>query len=313
MACNYCGADEYEIIQKYTRFEKNNVLQCKNCGLVYLELKQGKNDIESFYKTDYRKDTSMPVQSPQEHFKDNVTRLDAENRITFISRNEDIKNKSILEIGSGSGSLLVKLKEYGATTVEGIELGLDYSNYSSKLGFNIHTKPIETLNFKEKYDIIVSFHTLEHLYDPMTGVNAINKALKKGGCFLGEVPNQHDWRIQIFNNEIIKRLHYDPNHYYYYSPKTLTNYLTTCGFHNIKLETVERYNSIRQLRSVLCTQTNKENIDTVLKNHIFPKDEKDDTRLPNINDKIETKFNRIFGNAVNSEMMGNCLRWVACK
>jgi len=35
--------------------------------------------------------------------------------------------------------------------------------------------------------------------------------------------------------------------------------------------------------------------------------------LPNINDKIETKFNRIFGNAVNSEMMGNCLRWVACK
>ena len=42
MICNYCGCKESDVIAEYTRFEKNNVLQCKNFGLVYLEIKKGK-------------------------------------------------------------------------------------------------------------------------------------------------------------------------------------------------------------------------------------------------------------------------------
>ena len=30
-------------------------------------------------------------------------------------------------------------------------------------------------------------------------------------------------------------------------------------------------------------------------------------------DKIEIEMNKFFGNAVNNELMGNCLRWIAKK
>jgi 2-polyprenyl-3-methyl-5-hydroxy-6-metoxy-1,4-benzoquinol methylase len=310
MACNYCGCTEYNVLAEYTRFEKNNVLQCKNCGLVYLEIKTGKKEVEQFYSAQYRKVPTLPVQSPEEHFHDKVTRNDVDNRIVFILNNIDIRNKRILEIGSASGGLLQSLAEHGCREAIGIELGEEFSEYARRRGFKVFARPVEELGFKEEFDAVVSFHTLEHLYDPMAAIRAVYAALKSNGWFLGEVPNQNDWRIQIFNDEVVKRLHYDPNHLYYYSPVTLTNYLKTCGFGHIGLETFERYNSLRQLRRILRHQKSGENIEEILEKYIFPKTEADDVRLPQT-DRMEEEFNRIFAKGVNSELMGNCLRWVA--
>ena len=158
---------------------------------------------------------------------------------------------------------------------------------------------------------MVSFHTLEHIYDPMVVIRAIDTALKTEGFFLGEVPNQNDWRIQIFNDETVKRFHYDPNHYYYYSPAVLDNYLKTCGFSDIRLETVERYNSLLQLSNILCRDSSEGSVEETLKRHIFPKNEKDEVRLPSVDNAVENTFNKVFEKGVNSELMGNCLRWAA--
>ena len=84
MICNYCGCEEYNIIARNTRLERNNVLQCKKCGLVYLEIKKDKKEIESFYSSsEYRKDATMPVQLAEEHFYDKVTQHDTESRINL--------------------------------------------------------------------------------------------------------------------------------------------------------------------------------------------------------------------------------------
>jgi 2-polyprenyl-3-methyl-5-hydroxy-6-metoxy-1,4-benzoquinol methylase len=270
-------------------------------------MKKGKGAIESFYSSEYRKVPTLPVQSPEEYFYDKVTQNDANNRILFISHHMEIKDKRILEIGSASGNLLEKLREFGAKEAIGVELDEEFLNYARQRGFQVFTRSIEELDFKEEFDGVVSFHTLEHVYDPMAVIQAVYTVLKPNGYFLGEVPNQNDWRIQIFNDEIVKRFHYDPNHYYYYSPTTLKNYLKTCGFRNIKLETVERYNSLVQLRNILCDRN--ENVEDILRKYIFPKSERQEVRLPRTDDAIEMKFNRIFEKAVNSELMGNCLRW----
>lgn len=313
MKCNYCGFAESDIIAVYTRFEKNNIRQCKNCGLVYLEIKEGKNEIESFYSSEYRKVPELPLQSPEQHFYDKVTQNDADNRVKFISNHLNIQGKSILEIGSASGSLLDKLLEHGAKEATGIELGEEYAEYARSRGFKTLTSSIEDLNLKNEFDAVVTFHTLEHVYDPMAVMKAVYTALKKNGKFLGEVPNQNDWRIQIFNDEIIKRFHYDPNHYFYYSPLTLTNYLKSCGFTSIRLETVERYNSLVQLRNIICRRDAEKDVEKTLKKYIFPQDEKDEVRLPDISDQIGSRFNQVFEKGVNAELMGNCLRWIAAR
>jgi len=313
MTCNFCGSEDSDIIAAYTRFEKNNVLQCKNCGLVYLEVKEGKEAIESYYSSEYRKTPTLPVMSAGEHFNDKVTQNDANDRVQFISKYMGIKGKRVLEIGSASGSLLQKLSECGCKEAVGIELDDNFSDYTRQLGFKVISESIEELDLKEEFDGVVSFHTLEHVYDPMAVIRAAYTALRPGGCFLGEVPNQNDWRIQIFNDEVIKRFHYDPNHYYYYSPKILERYLKTCGFGSIRLETVERYNSLLQLRNILSRQNSEVNVEETLKKYIFPENDKDEVRLPNVDDRIESKFNKLFEKGVNMELMGNCLRWAAIR
>ena len=132
----------------------------------------------------------------------------------------NIKGKRILEIGSSSGYFLDTLSSIGAKEAVGVELNEDYADYAKNLGFTIYTKPIEDIGFKDEFDLVVSFHTLEHVFDPMSVLHAIRLSLRGGiGVFMGEVPNQDDWRIKIFDNYVVKRFHYDPFHYYYFSPK----------------------------------------------------------------------------------------------
>lgn len=81
----------------------------------------------------------------------------------------------------------------------------------------------------------------------------------------------------------------------------------------LKPETVERYNSLLQLKNILCRQKSQGDIEETLNKYISPKSDRDEVRLPNVDDMIETKFNRIFEKGVNSDLMGNCLRWAAFK
>lgn len=312
MKCNFCGSRNNKIIYRYTRFERNNILKCERCGLVFLELKKTRKEIESFYKKEYRVIENLPKKSPEEMFNDPVTRQDCQNRIKWLKKiYGNLKGKKVMEIGSSSGYFLDVLSSAGAKVV-GLELTDSYANYARKLGFTVYSQPLETLGLKNQFDLVVIFHTLEHIFSITSIIKAIYLSLKQKGVFMGEVPNQDDWRLKIFNNEIVKRFHYDPNHYYYFSPITLDNYLRKCGFNKILLETVERYNSLIQLRRILSGEYGQKNIERILRQDIFAKP-RADVRIPNLNNRQESDFNRIFEIAVNSELMGNCLRWEANK
>lgn len=310
MRCNLCGSEQNGIIWDKTRFERNNVLECKACGMVFLELRKNKAELEEFYKDEYRKVKELPEQTPEELYNDPVTRKDCADRIKWIGeRYGGLEGKKVLEIGSASGYFLETMASRGADAT-GVELTKSYSEYSRKLGFTVHSKPFEELGLKEEFDLVVMFHTLEHVYDPMGMIKAIHRSLREGGKFMGEVPNQDDWRISVFGNETAKLFHYDPNHYHFFSPKTLGLYLERAGFGKMALESVERYNSLRQLKRILGGAGSEGDDTAVLKKDIFPK-KGQDMRLPDPDNRIENEFNRLFAIGVNGELKGNCLRWNA--
>lgn len=312
MNCNLCGSGNNITIHRYTRFETNNIQMCSVCGLVFLDLKKPIKEGESVYTKEYREADTLPKISAEEWFTNPVIIQDCKNRMEWISRlYGDISGKKILDIGCSSGYFLKTLFSANANA-SGVELNQSCSDYARNLGFTVYSKTIETLGFENEFDLVVMFHTLEHVFDPMSALRAIYTSLKHGGVFMGEVPNQHDWRIRIFNNEIVKRFHYDPFHYYYFSPKTLHHYLTKCGFSDIVFETIEKYNSLIQLRRILRGEYNEKYADMILKQDIFAKPETD-VRLYHRDNDQETEFNRMFETGTNSMLMGNCLRWMATK
>ncbi len=309
MNCNYCNSRKQKIIFCYARFDKRDILECCSCGLVFLKLHETKRKIRNIYRNDYRAKADLPAYTTETLYNDPVVLHDTKDRMRWLKNYYDNFDKlKILELGSASGHLLKTLKNAGAE-VAGIEPAKNYAAFSRTLGLAIYEKPIEELEFVNKFDLIITFHALEHFINPKQALKAIKRALKKGGRFMGEVPNQDDWRIKIFDDYTSKRFSYNPFHYYYFSPQTLKNYLTVCGgFSKIHLSTVERYNSFSQLQRILATKNKK--AEEILKSEIFIKPQ-NDKRLPSARHSQEGIFNEIFARGVNATLMGNCLRWRA--
>ena len=107
---------------------------------------------------------------------------DANRRISFCKK--FIKNKTILEFGCGNGDFLFLARKI-SKGITGVELQADYREY-------IQSKKIECFrNFEElekKFDVILSFHVIEHLPDPINEIKKLRSFLSSKGKIIIEVP-----------------------------------------------------------------------------------------------------------------------------
>lgn len=94
----------------------------------------------------------------------------------FCIYENDIKNKTVLDVGSNIGGILLGLTRYGLKTGIGLEIDVEKVNFSNKLArfnkindVNFFKQDIEEENFIEEYDdkfqVVFCLAVLEHLKD----------------------------------------------------------------------------------------------------------------------------------------------------
>lgn len=76
-----------------------------------------------------------------------------------------------------------------------------------------------------KFDYVMCFNLLEHIYDYQKVVNECFRVLKSGGVLLGAVP-------------FIMHYHADPNDYFRYTHQALEKIFQTAGFSEIKIKSL---------------------------------------------------------------------------
>src|SRR2546425_495035 len=106
-----------------------------------------------------------------------------------------IKGASILDVGSGTGGLLLECLEMGAKHLVGIEVEPDLHQLAQ-----IRTKdtPIQTLLTdgrriplaEESFYVIFSVHVIEHTISPGEYIGELARLLKHGGAILLSCPNR---------------------------------------------------------------------------------------------------------------------------
>ncbi|MCW4033993.1 MAG: methyltransferase domain-containing protein [Candidatus Bathyarchaeota archaeon] len=131
----------------------------------------------------------------------------------------DVKDKTILDLGCGNGSISYLLWYLGAN-VYSVDISkqalFDTKNLGTGFDSNICQGDATMLPFKpESFDLVFCVETLEHIQDDQTAIKQIEKVSKSGGTIVLAVP--YSSRADAAQDSV--------KNYRYYSFKTMKNRL----------------------------------------------------------------------------------------
>jgi hypothetical protein len=176
----------------------------------------------------YRHDIqSKLLLNPINEEVENYRRLRYRELITYLINSRyvcltDHAQLAAVDIGCGTGSGLLELKELGLRTI-GIEPDESRAQYGITRGVEIHTVPWSQSHDKLKdSNIVFSIHSLEHLYDPTAFLSYVYHYVQEGTLFYLEVPNMAyipDWTDALYLAHINN-----------FSEQSLVKLSERCGF-----------------------------------------------------------------------------------
>lgn len=95
-------------------------------------------------------------------------------------------DRRILDIGSGSGHMLLHLQRFGS--VSGIETDPVLVSHARAQNLDIHVKDFPREVPEGRFDVVTLFDVLEHLEDDRRALTAIRRLLNPGGFLFITVP-----------------------------------------------------------------------------------------------------------------------------
>jgi 2-polyprenyl-3-methyl-5-hydroxy-6-metoxy-1,4-benzoquinol methylase len=232
--CVLCRSKNLEIVQKIktklivdlykselnidvaSEFRENrfiNTFKCNDCELVFFD----------------------PIITGSEQFYENLQLQESgyysNKRPEYIEAIKHInKNDKVLEIGAGSAYFAEIL---GNINYVGLEYNQEAIDKAKTKGIKLKKESIEEFsqNNAEQFDVVCSFHVLEHVPNPYAFIESSLKTLKKGGMFICAVPCSDSFSIS-FHNHV---LNIAPHHATRWSLQT---FKYVCKKFNLNIETL---------------------------------------------------------------------------
>lgn len=113
----------------------------------------------------------------------------------YLFASNYVKDKKVLDVGTGIGYGAAMLKAYGAASVHAIDIDVETVTKANSLfsssGITFQVHDSEQLDkLPEKYDIVVSFENIEHLSQPMQFIATSKRILNPGGRLICSSPSR---------------------------------------------------------------------------------------------------------------------------
>ena len=188
-----------------------NIYQCQGCGLVQL------NTIPVPYYKNVIRASAYSNEMKEFRLK----------QFYYFVQKYNLKNKKILEIGSGKGEYLSLMRNSGISKVYGIEYLQESVDICIVNNLNVQKDYIESPNYKHKnapFDSFFILNFLEHIPDINSLLRGIANNLKENAIGLIEVPNFD----MILKNNLFSEFISD--HLYYFTESTIKKTLEINGF-----------------------------------------------------------------------------------
>jgi len=162
---------------------------------------------------------------------------DGELRIAMAASFTDC-GKRLLDVGCGDGSFILRVKDQFEEV-----FGLDISPIAVELCRKNGIKASQ-INLNEQtipypdgfFDTIVSLEVIEHVFNPLSFLKEIHRALRPGGTLIISTPNIRKLQRIVsiimghFPGTSYDPVGFDGGHLHYFTSKDLSNLLMECGF-----------------------------------------------------------------------------------
>ena len=210
-------------------------MSCSKCQVVFFMPMPTAEELEFFYNNGYHDNFSKSAMVGCSFAKNRYAALE-ELIKTYQPLLIDDPDKSLLDVGCGTGDFL-KIAQQEGWRISGTELGQDaVEQATQKLGDCVLQGDISTLDLPAtSYDLITSYHVIEHLLDPVKKLKECYRLLSPEGLLFIETPNINSMGARIRGSKWSHVI--PPEHIVYFSPNSLKYALHEAGFEKILILT----------------------------------------------------------------------------
>jgi len=227
----------FNVVTEDVREGKGLWERCLHCALVINRNGVTPQEVESFYNKTYVQNNSYSqgeLLSAREHFD---VRLESVKVISdFIKPHLD-KDMRVFELGAATGELLYLIKN-DVKYCFANEINHLYTAFiKHELNIEASSDDYLSLEFRNKFDFVISINTIDHIYNPLKILERIYTNLNSGGYFYIEVPNDEQALKSYLlkpQRSRFKNFMYQKAHYYSFTFKTLSKLLKQKGFEVIQ-------------------------------------------------------------------------------
>ena len=251
--CPFCGDSDYE---KADRFRNTfEVAKCNTCTSLYVNPRPVSATLREFYN----KYSSSALTISQEKRKAENKAADVlSGHLSLVLKILDKIEKPtirIAELGCGNGDFLLNLKNSveqnnNSKSIEyvGIDINENMIKLAGKSNSGVVFKCASAEEYlapgKEKFDIIIHWEIMEHLFDPKAFMKSIHKSLYDDGHCIFSTPNASGLdQIALGYNSKRYLMHaiYPPMHLTGFSTQNITMFAVNCGFKIVSVSARGRF------------------------------------------------------------------------
>ena len=159
---------------------------------------------------------------------DRLRALDAVKRLRKVGATLT-EDAEVLDAGCGVGGFARAMRDLTGAKVRGV----DFDPKCQAFAAEVHALEVDTGELADqayadgRFDVVTSWHCLEHVYDPAKELAELFRITRPGGHLLLEVPTLTTF-ARIFRGRWL--FLQAPTHLFHFRPKTLRTLVTDAGF-----------------------------------------------------------------------------------
>jgi 2-polyprenyl-3-methyl-5-hydroxy-6-metoxy-1,4-benzoquinol methylase len=209
-----------------------------NCGLRYVGVRRS----ALTFGNSTAEETAARVRAANQNLR--YLRLEEEHRLAMLNAKWRLDlihrlkpSGKLLEIGCARGDFLRVARE--RFDVCGVEPNPELADSSSQVA-PVYRDVIERTPWTG-FDIVASFHVIEHVDSPSSFIQAAVQRLNPGGVLVIETPNIDSIPFKLMK---ARWRQFIPEHYFFFSPKTISRLLSDHGLRVQTNLTIGKYASL---------------------------------------------------------------------